>query len=216
MGKCVGRTDGWRDKRNLKGRKGVPWLGKVCRARGPPTCTEGGQCQTSVLPRRASATAPCSAGPLRSATRWWTPPCTWRPAPRTCVAAPPALVPPLRSTPASVPTRGDSPRTGGARTSAVSGPRPGPAPGPTPKSAIDRVPPWMCFLSKHPASERGLEACRASRWLPEPQTRWRSYPDFALPVHVQGAASPRWPPASPACARGFSVMRKPALFIAMF
>lgn len=85
-----------------------------------------------MLPRRASATAPCGARPSRSATRWWTLPCTWPPAPRICAAARTARVPPSPSTPASVPMQGDSPRTGGALTSAVSAPWPGPAPGPTP------------------------------------------------------------------------------------
>lgn len=176
-----GQTDG--GIRNLKGRKGVPWPGKVCRARSPPTCTEGGRCQSSVLPRRASATAPCSAGPLQSATRWWTPPRTWPPAPRTCVAAPPALVPPSQSTPASAPTRGDSPRTGGARTSAVSGPRPGPAPGPTPTPG-----PWGWGRDPwagHPASGWGPGTVSREGGQENRKGTWEAQRED--PAWVQGA-----------------------------
>lgn len=110
-----GQTDRrMKGKRNFRGGRGSPGLEMSA---GP----EGGQRRASVLPRRASAAAPCSARPSRSATSWWTPLRTWPPAPRTCAAAPRAPVPPSRSTLASAPMRGDSPGTGGAPTSAVSG-----------------------------------------------------------------------------------------------
>lgn len=113
-----------------KGRRGC-WPGYRCSARVPTRLdVEGRVCPASVLPRRASATAHCWARPSPGATGWWTPACTWPPAPRTCAAAPPVHVPPLLSTPASVPMQGASRRTGGALTSAVSAP-PGPAPGAT-------------------------------------------------------------------------------------
>lgn len=84
----------------------------------------GGRRVTSLCPtRRVSAAGPCLAQPLPSAMHWWTRTSMRPPAFRICAAAPPAHVPPLLSTPASVPMQGDSRRTGGALTSAVSTPQ---------------------------------------------------------------------------------------------
>lgn len=118
------------------GAEGSPGPGKA--AGSGPWVLQGGWRVPTSLPRRASAVAPCWAQPSLSATGWWTPRCTWQPAPRTCAAAPPARAPPSPSTPASVPMPGGSLRTGGALTSAVSGRcAPGPAPGPAPTAG-----PW--------------------------------------------------------------------------
>lgn len=118
--------DGWVNGRNLKRKKRLPGRGEGCRARVPAgSHMEGRGYSASVLPRRASAAAPCWAWPLPSAMGWWTPTCMWLRAPRTCAAALPAHVPPSLSTPASVPMQGASHRTGGALTSAVSAPHQG-------------------------------------------------------------------------------------------
>lgn len=122
MGGRDGQTDG-RVLDRTAGEEGGTLAWVTAAGWGPrQPCTCGRVCPTSVTPRTASATAPCWARPSLSAAAWWMLVRTWPPVSRTCAVAPAARAPPLLNTPASVPTRGASRRTGGAPTSAVSVP----------------------------------------------------------------------------------------------